>query len=71
MKRCKWIWEIQGKSYQQVMATDWMCDGEGEKFEEGSKVSSLNRWLKLDCHSLKYEIFVSKKEGEADRLCRT
>lgn len=67
MERCKWIWEIQGNN-QQVMITVWMYDGKGEKFKEASKVSGLSRFIKSDCHTLKYEIFISKKGMWIDRV---
>lgn len=33
----------------------------GKKFKEASKVSGLSRFIKSDCHTLKYEILISKK----------
>lgn len=50
------------------MITVWMYDGKGEKFKEASKVSGLSRFIKSDCHTLKYEIFISKKGMWIDRV---
>lgn len=60
MERCKWIWEIQGNN-QQVMITFGCMMVKGKKFKEASKVSGLSRFIKSDCHTLKYEILISKK----------
>lgn len=67
MERCKWIWDIRGNN-QQVMITDWIYDSKEENFKEASEVFGLSIFIKSDCHSLKYGIFVSKKGMQIDHV---